>query len=135
MRILVCCTTMSFAHMIHRGEIIEKVVRDSAYPISKIAQKLGKSRRHIYNIFENNKVSWDTIREIGIIIGHDFSKEFKELNESDFVTARENATVYYTSDKLELIRCKQELETTKQKYIDLLERYNELLSDKMKTKK
>ncbi len=121
--------------MIHRGEIIEKVVRDSAYPISKIAQKLGKSRRHIYNIFENNKVPWDTIREIGIIIGHDFSKEFEELNETAPLIAREPAAIYYTSDKQELIRCRQELETLKRKYIDLLERYNQLLSDKMKTKK
>ncbi len=66
--------------MIHKGEIIEKAVRKTGYPITLLAKRLGKSRRHVYNLFSNRSVSIEVIIEIGKIIQYDFSKEISELS-------------------------------------------------------
>ena len=41
-----------FVTMQHRGEIVERAIRQSGYPISSIAKKLGKSRRWMYLMFD-----------------------------------------------------------------------------------
>ena len=65
--------------MIHRGEIVEHVIRESGYSITNIAQKLGKSRRWMYLLFDNPNIPIDLILQIGKIIYHDFSLEFPEV--------------------------------------------------------
>ncbi len=54
--------------MLHRGEIVEKTIRESGYSITSIAQKIGKSRRWMYLLFENTAVSIELILQIGKII-------------------------------------------------------------------
>lgn len=123
--------TIKFVRMVHRGEIVERVVRDSGYPITRLAEKLGKSRRHVYNIFENHKVDFETIDSIGRIINHDFSKEFKDLAN----TFREDREVYPARQLEEMQSLKKELNSIKAKYIELLEEYNLLLSKQVKKRK
>ena len=65
--------------MIHRDEIVEQVIRESGYSITNIAQKLGKSRRWMYLLFDNPNIPIDLILQIGKIIYHDFSLEFPEV--------------------------------------------------------
>ena len=119
--------------MKHRGEIVEKAVRESGYSITRLAQKLGVSRRHIYNIFESNKVDWEIILRIGDIIKYDFSKDFKELNASARADIMNDpATVYLKEGKRKGVKeLEAELSFWKKRYIDLLERYNEELSSKL----
>jgi predicted transcriptional regulator len=66
--------------MIHKGEIIEKAVRKTGYPITLLAKRLGKSRRHVYNLFSNRDVSIEVILEIGKIIQYDFSEDINGLS-------------------------------------------------------
>ena len=33
---------LTFVHMLHRGEVIEKAIRESGYSITTVAQRLGK---------------------------------------------------------------------------------------------
>jgi predicted transcriptional regulator len=113
--------------MVHRGEIVEKAIRESGYPIATLAKKIGRSRRHLYNIFENNKVSWDVIEEIGRIINHDFSKNFKELRTAQANVMRDERQIYLTKER-ELEEIKGALSDLRVKYIELLEKYNLLLS-------
>lgn len=113
--------------MIHRGEIVEKAIRESGYPIATLAKKLGRSRRHLYNIFENNKVSWDVIEDIGKLINHDFSKNFKELRTAQANVMRDEKQIYLTKER-ELEEIKSALSDLRVKYIELLEKYNALLS-------
>jgi hypothetical protein len=54
--------------MQHRGEIVEKAVRESGFPIAELARRRKKSRRHIYNLFETPILSLDKILQIGEII-------------------------------------------------------------------
>lgn len=117
--------------MIHRGEIVEKVIREEAYSITKLAGKLGRSRRHIYNMFENNKLNWDVIEKIGEIINYDFSKKFDELKhrkrqaadiEFNYLTVKRS----YTFEE-----CIEELDFWKKRYIELMEKYSALLQSKL----
>ena len=104
--------------MQHRGEIVEKAVRASGFPIAELARRMKKSRRHIYNIFENPNLSLDEMLQIGKIIHHDFSAVFtalpkKESLWQDEAATYENSAAYW-----------------KDKYIALLEKYNSLLENK-----
>ena len=98
----------------HKGEIVERAVRQSGIPLTKIVHRLGRSRKWIYNAFENPQLSIDYILEIGKIIHHDFSDEIKELLST-------------TMCEKETITFKENAEYWKTKYLNLLEEYNELL--------
>jgi plasmid maintenance system antidote protein VapI len=101
--------------MQHRGEIIEKAVRESGFPIAELARRMKKSRRTIYNLFENPHVSIDEVLQIGKIIHCDFSDMFTEVSKNISIVEEPKAeygeTVAYWKDK----------------YIELLEKYNTLL--------
>jgi len=101
----------------HKGKIIEKVVRTSGIPISKLAKKLKRSRHWLYRIFESEQVSIDSIIEIGRAIHYDFSSDF------DIVPT------YGYSNSNQLLE-EESAEYWKLKYIHLLEEYNSLLKNK-----
>ena len=106
--------------MQHKGQILEKAVRESGIPLTKITKRINKSRRWIYNAFENPNLSIDYITEIGEIIHYDFSDaliELKKFNSSSLKKAgllNEEYPEYW-----------------KNKYLDLLEKYNEILERKL----
>ena len=60
--------------MEHRGEIIEKEIRESGIPLTTVAKRMGKTRQWLYLLFDNPNASLDHMLEIGKIIYHDFSK-------------------------------------------------------------
>lgn len=102
--------------MIHRGEIVEKVVRSSGIPLSRVAARMGKSRRWIYNAFETADLSLDFVLEFGRILHYDFSEEIPQI-----AGHRSNFT-----DK-PLTYGEQSVDYWKEKYYKLLEEHNELL--------
>lgn len=99
--------------MEHRGEIIEQAVRKSGLAISKVAEKLGKSRRWMYLMFENPNVPYETVLAIGKIIHYDFSNEIKTIH-SKFSEPDEQYEV-------------KDVTYWREKYYTLLEEHNELL--------
>lgn len=102
--------------MQHRGEIVKRAIRQSGYPISAIAKRLGRSRRWMYLMFDNTQIDLETVIAIGNIIHHDFSDEIKELSGlNPNITDPENT--YNNQTK----------EYWKNKYLKLLEDYNDLL--------
>ncbi len=112
-----------FYHMIHRGEIVERVVRDSGIPLTKVAKKMGKSRRWIYNVFEMPDLSLDLVLEFGKILHYDFSDEIPQIaNRTSIINDRD---IPYGVNKVEY---------WKNKYYRLLEEYNELLKKDSKDK-
>ena len=64
---------------VHKEEILEKAVRSSSFPITLLAERLGKSRRYVYNLFENPDVSIDIVLTIGKIIQYDFNNDPRGL--------------------------------------------------------
>ena len=107
--------------MQHRGEIIKAAVYRSGFPITELAKRLGKSRRWIYLMFENNSVSLDLVLQIGKIIHFDFAPEIKELGINQ-----------KTSDHsiLKIENEQESVEYWKNKYLKLLEEYNDLLKNR-----
>ena len=107
--------------MQHRGEIIKVAVYKSGFSITELAKRIGKSRRWVYLMFENNSVSLDVILQIGTIIHHNFNKEIEELYPikgtlSNLTSGNQNAD--------------STNEYWKNKYLQLLEEYNALLKER-----
>jgi predicted transcriptional regulator len=107
--------------MQHRGEIIKKAIYKSGYPITELAKRLDKSRRWMYLMFENNNVSLDIVLQVGKIIHYDFTEEIKEFN--PYQNAVDELTTDYQKNE-------SQAEYWKNKYLKLLEEYNELLKKK-----
>lgn len=112
--------------MQHKGEIIERCIRESGYSITKLAKRMGKSRRWVYQIFESSNVSIDYILEIGKIIHHDFSEDIKELKNYSM-----RMTGHLMKEPLQKFESdKEEAEFWKNKYLLVLEKYSEQLTNK-----
>ncbi len=112
----------------HIGQIVEYTVRKNGYSITDLGRELGVNRRTIYNYFENKHLKQNVIFKIGIIIRHDFSKDFPELfTAEEFVPINKTSSINVhnlpvnDSDQLEW----------KDKYLSLLEKFNELLQEKV----
>jgi len=106
----------------HYGATVEKVVRREGHSLTDLAKIVGVNRRSLYNWFLQQRLSTEVILKIGRAIKHDFSAEFPgEFVPADFeIIAKTNLSSGPTST--ETINVWQE------KYIDLLERYNLLLT-------
>jgi AcrR family transcriptional regulator len=105
--------------MKHHGEIVETAVRASGVSISRLAKKLGVTRQTVYNYFHSQTIPWDTIRQIGDYINHDFSQEVKENGKKYNIDT--NFPFQFKDDA-------QEASFWRYKYIELLEKYNALLA-------
>jgi len=110
--------------LIHKGEILEKAVRKTEFPIKLLAKRLGKSRRHIYHLFERREISIEVLIQVGKIIQYDFSDDFAEL-----ANVQKKFKVEELSDPKGAY---ESLEYWKSKYYDLLEKHELLLRNKLK---
>jgi predicted transcriptional regulator len=108
---------------IHHGETIEKVVRRNGHSITDVARLTKVNRRSVYNWFNQPKLKPEIIYKIGCVINHDFSKELPMLfTPEDFERGfKAHSTVE--------VKQEQESDIWKDKYIDLMERYNALLAE------
>lgn len=103
--------------MQHRGEIVKKAIDESGYKKAELARQLRIQRKTLYNYFDRHDLAIDTILNIGKLIHHDFSEEIRELRQ-----IRPNI-----SERTEPLYIDQDKEFWKDKYLKLLEEYNELL--------
>ena len=106
--------------MQHKGEIVEKAVRQSGLPLTQLAKRMGKSRRWLYNAFDNPNLSLEHILQIGSIIHYNFSDEILDLQRfKNFEDPISRENKYAVSS--------ESAEYWKNKYLTLLEKYNALL--------
>lgn len=115
------------------GKIIERVVRRDHVRISELSRKLHVSRRTIYNWFNQESLSFEIICKIGSAIMHDFSKEFPEEFARIDSEIGDNMNAFSTNDPMSAAPSSGTVEYWMNKYIRLLEKYNELLSHKFPT--
>ncbi|MBL4676425.1 MAG: TetR family transcriptional regulator [Mucilaginibacter sp.] len=114
----------------HYGEIIEYTLRKSGYNISDLARELGVNRRTLYNYFKSSTLKRNTVLQIGKLLRHDFSKEFPELFvTSEFETVPETQLTFNPQQ----VQNPDESLVYKTKYLNLLEKYNELLTGLLAT--
>ncbi|MGV8878827.1 MAG: helix-turn-helix domain-containing protein [Sphingobacteriaceae bacterium] len=109
----------------HNGEIIERLVRRNGVSISELARRIHVNRRSIYNWFNKKTLKLDVIIKIGNVIGCDFSKEFPDVfSPEEF--AMMNGLREYNEEK-PVLEPKQSTQFWIDKYVALLEEYNQLL--------
>lgn len=114
--------------LLHHGQIIEKVVRRNGHSISDVARLTNVNRRSVYNWFNQQQLKPEIIYRIGCVIHHDFSIEFPNLFISEEFERgfRKTSFLFHTPEETDV----NNKDNWKDKYIDLLERYNALLSRK-----
>lgn len=107
----------------HHGQYIEKIIRRNGYSITDIARLARVNRRSVYNWFNLPRLRPNTIKIIGEAMQCDLSDAFPEIAEySD--NNRDSA------DTMNCVEQKsyQQIDYWKNKYIELLEKYTELLT-------
>jgi hypothetical protein len=102
------------AKKVHRGQILSEAIYATRIPIVAIAELVQKSRRKIYNDFDDPDLSDDALLSYGKILGIDFSKWIPGIERS---IARDPETEYKTQNKYQ------------QKYFDLLEKHVLLIEE------
>lgn len=110
--------------MKNRGEIVRQEIAKSGLTMRSIADKIGVSRKTLYNWIEEINMPWERIFAIGKAIRHDFSTNFPELKKPDVL---QEPLPYYEVKSLE--ECLRELDYYKTKVIDLLEERDRLRHD------
>lgn len=111
--------------MKHRGEILEKAIRNSKVSITKVAQEYKCSQRNMYNLFETVNLSNEVMVAFGKIIGYDFSRELPELLEYSYV--KEPEGIYETAKNIT-----DKYYQLMEKHIKLIEEYD-VLKKKLET--
>lgn len=109
----------------HRGQLLKKVVKSSGVSITALIKKVNYSRTSYYNHIDNKDLPLDIIAQYGKALGYDFSKNFPEIKElNNFI------------DKIPLTieQATTEINYWKQRYYDLLEKYNELMEQRFHKK-
>lgn len=103
----------------HHGEIVERAVRRSEISITELARRIRTNRRSLYNWFRKPVLSDPIINRIGKAIGYDFSIDFPHIKEYE-----ESRTNEQSKDAAGTVRY------WKEKYIVLLESYNNQLQSR-----
>ena len=110
---------------IHVGNVLEQVLRMERIGISELSRKLKVSRRTIYNWFDQENLNLQILLEVGNIIGHDFTAELPET------LIRNHRHLLNTEDSSSLANADIDNNSVyfwMNKYISLLEKYNDLLN-------
>ncbi len=108
----------------NNGEIVELVIRRNNYSISELSRKLNVSRRSIYNWFTQKNLSIEVIYKIGEALGYDFSIDFPEIYHHKRVVDINHINIESNLDYNQ-----NSANYWRNKYIVLLEKHNEILSD------
>lgn len=109
--------------VIHRGEIVEKAVRESGFSIVQLAKRMHKSRKWVYNSFENSLLPLDYVLQIGKIIHYDFSMDIPEIQRPG------KGLLLVGTPEFENTNPEETIGYWKSKYYNLLEEYTALLKE------
>ena len=125
---------------LHRGEMMKEAIKASGVAVGVVAEKLGISRKTLYNKFKESSIPYSFILKLGEVIHHDFSQEFPHLGKTvkkeapkPQAPAPNSLLLPFDGEPQEPYRpnnmreCEQELVKLQRKYIALLENFNELL--------
>jgi len=109
---------------LHHGQTIERIIRRNGYSITELARLTSVNRRSVYNWFNQRHLKPEIIYRIGSVINYDFSSVFPSLYLHDELIHQEPIAKLHGTSSDDLIT---DSNVWKDKYIELLERYTELL--------
>lgn len=129
--------------MSHQGEILQEAIKNSGISITRIVDELGITRPTIYRKFKEETLDYAFVKRVGEVIGHDFSQDFTVSQQAvlPFTAAsvsppvtqhahssgERTVTPRYSAAPVTETDPSRQLLALQQKYIALLEAYNELL--------
>lgn len=108
----------------HHGQTIERIIRRNGYSITELARLTSVNRRSVYNWFNQRHLKPEIIYRIGSVINYDFASVFPALYLNDDAGQTNQPSKTSTTENQAINIDKS---VWKDKYIELLERYNELL--------
>ena len=113
--------------MEHRGETVQKVIKNLGINLSVLSNSIGVSRATLYRYFDTADLQWKTIYDIGNVIRYDFKKVFPEMPLE--LIERNTALITDVNDfpNDNIYDLKKQLIEYQSKYIELLEKYSKLL--------
>jgi len=118
----------------HRGQILKDILKKycdaNGATLVFIAKQVGYDQSTLYKHFDREDLSFHIIRKYGKAISHDFSIEFPQMKDDyEYLTGSDEKNLPTNlKDSLEKI------DYWRQKYIDLLEKHNLLLMEKLTDK-
>ena len=105
----------------HKGQVVERVIRQSGLSLTDVARRLGISRNTLYNKFGNPNLSFDFIKRVGQIVNHDFTVDFPEMKPEPRRGDDVEPGSYIPSREAEYARFMEKYVTLSNKYCRLLE--------------
>lgn len=111
----------------HRGEIVAAAITKSGMKLAKLHAALGISRPTLYRRLEDPNLDFDFIKQVGLLIYHDFAADFRELAAPVYSVAAEPAASYQLDS---LDDCKNKLLHVYGLYTELQEKYAALLAER-----
>lgn len=116
---------LQLCFMSNKGKILKQIFKDTGLKVAQVARKMDVDRGTIYRHFDEEDLSLDYIIKYGKAMKVDMNKYFPEI--SSIVLEDE---VQYMLEKPTYSELETRLDHWKDKYIQLLEKYNELLLEK-----
>lgn len=120
--------------LIDKGKVLKerlhKYSKESGIALTKIAQKAGYDQSMLYRHFSKPDLQNHIIMKYARVIGYDFRQEIPEIKEVIFDKDTDPVSV----KSLSLNDCLKEVERWREKYIDLLEKHNQMLLDHLQAK-
>jgi hypothetical protein len=114
---------------LHRGKILSAAVKQSRYTKVNAAKRANYSRSSYYKHIADPDLDFDILARYGKAIGYDFTEEFPEMPKYIVEEPQESYQQPLTIEQL--IR---DRDHWKDKYVELLERYNRQIEERMEKK-
>ncbi len=109
---------------IHRGNVLKAVVKRSDLHISQIVKRMGYSRSSYYIHIADAELAFEILERYGKVLNYDFSEEFPEMIKYISFEVPE-------ADSKNVDQLAKERDRWRDKYFNLLEKYNVFLEEKL----
>ena len=107
--------------MVHRGEVLNRIVTLYNVNVTKLAERAGYDRTSYYSHIKKEDLRFEILAAYGRAIPYDFTKDIPEMS----------AYVIENDQEIkEFEEMKADRDKWKDKYYMLLEKYNTLLEEK-----
>jgi len=113
----------------HRGEVLKSAVAKNSLKVTQLTKRMGISRGTYYNHIEDPDLSYELLERYGKILKYDFTSDFPEMQKYAFEESAENYGPPTTFED-----AMKQLLYFKEKYYILLEKYNQLIEEKIDRK-
>ena len=111
----------------HRGETLQNAVADSGLSITLLVKRVGYSRSSYYNHILDPELDFAILEQYGKVLKHDFSVNFPDINKQ---VLQEDPEDYNKPTTIE--QAIKLAEKWKEKYYAVLEKYHQLLEERLK---